>query len=105
MGYKLNIFGPEIKVVDIEIVNSILTINYSDNSHSTYNNAMWVIERDPDIEGVTSTSGNVHMVQDGAVNGLGLLGYIVSSSTPLIINSVSMDNIEQVKQYLKINLQ
>lgn len=104
MSYGTNVFSRK-NIIGIEVkANDVVRVNFDDNSHSTYSTVVWSIDREPSVLGVTSTEGVLHMLQDGAIQGIGFFGHRVSSTTPLIVNSVSMNNIETVRQYLITNL-
>lgn len=100
----MNVFNKRI-LTDIVIEGTqLLRLVYDDNSYSTHNVVVWSTERLPEMEGITSKEGFLHMSQDGGIQGLGFLGFKVTEETPLTIDGILMDGIDEVRDYLIANL-
>ena len=100
----MNVFNKRI-LTDIVIEGpQLLRLVYDDNSYSTHNVVVWSTDRFPDIDGTPSDEGFIHMSQDGAIQGIGFLGFKVTAETPLTINEIPMESIDEVRDYLIANL-
>lgn len=100
----MNVFSPRT-LANISVVGPYqLRFTYTNNSYSTHNVIVWSIERYADVNGNPSIEGSVHFTQDGAIQGLGVLGILFNAESNLTLDGVLATSIDDIKNYLKDNL-
>lgn len=100
----MNVFSPR-KVANISIVGPYqIRFAYNNGSYSTHNVIVWSTERRKDENGSPSKYGTIHFTQDGAIQGLGIVGIYFDEEAELTLDGVPATSIDDVKDYLLNNL-